>query len=67
MERGDVDISRIQYLGKIRQLRDAGCNIVYTDETYVHSNHTVSKTWQDGDIGVNVPFSKGKICIEKYS
>ena len=63
MERGDVVISRIRYLRKIPQLREAGCNIVYTDETYVHSNHTVSKTWQDGDIGANIPFSKGKICM----
>ena len=60
MERCDVVLSRIRYLRKIRQLRGAGCNIVYTDETYVHSNHTVSKTWQDGDVGANVPFSKGK-------
>ena len=60
MERGDVVLSRIRYLRKIRQLREAGCNIVYTDETYVHSNHTVSKTWQNGDVGANVPFSKGK-------
>ena len=44
MERGDVVLSRIQYLRKFRQLREAGCNIVYTDEFYVHSNHTVSKT-----------------------
>ena len=65
MERCEVVISRIQYLRKIRQLREAGCNIVYmyTDETYVHSSHTVSKTWQDGDIGANVPSSKGKICM----
>ena len=60
MERGDVVLSRIRYLRKIRQLREAGCTIVYRDETYVHSNHTVSKTWQDGDIGASVPFSKGK-------
>ena len=57
MERGDVVLSRIQYLQKIRQLPEAGCNIVYTDETYVHSNHTVSNTWQGGDIGANFPFS----------
>ena len=56
MERGDVVLSRILYLRKIRQLREAGCNIVTTDETNVHSNHTVSKTWQDGDVGANVPF-----------
>ena len=67
MERVDVVISRIRYLRKIRQLREAGCNIVYTDETYVHSNHTVSKTWQDGDIGANVPFSKGKICMNNLN
>ena len=69
MERGDVVLSRIQYLRKIRQLQEAGCNIVYTDETYVHSNHTVSKTWQDGDIGANVPFSRVKMrlsCVFVY-
>ena len=58
MERGDVVLSRIQFQRKICQLREAGCNIVYTDETYVHSNHT--ETWQDGDVGANVPFSRGR-------
>ena len=67
VERGDVVISRIQYLRKIRQLREAGRNIVFTDETYVHSNRTVSTTWQDGDIGAYVPFSKGKICMNNYN
>ena len=60
MERGDVVLSRIRFLRKIRQLREARCNIVYTDETYVRSNHTVSETWQDGDVGANVPISRGR-------
>lgn len=60
MERWDIVFHRIQYLRKIKQLREDGCNIVYTDETYVHSSHSVAKCWQHADTGLNIPFSKGK-------
>ena len=31
---------------------------MYTDETYVHTSHTVPKTWQSDDSSIKVPFSK---------
>lgn len=63
MERSDVVISRMNYLRKVKMLRETGYSIVYTDETYVHTNHAVNKCWQDGEIGLNVPFSKGNTYI----
>ena len=59
MERPDVVALRIQFLRNIKKLRDAGYTIVYTDETYVHSSHSVAKAWQPEGTGLNVPFSKG--------
>ena len=52
---------RIPYLRTISQYRRAGREIVYMDETYIHSSHGVSKGWQyaDGEIGHNVPYNKG--------
>lgn len=60
MEREDVVLSRIYYLRRIKELRDAGHTIIYTDETFVHSNHAVPKCWQDASVGLKIPFSKGK-------
>ena len=59
MERPDVVALRIQFLRNIKKLRDAVYTIVYTDETYVHSSHSVAKAWQPEGTGLNVPFSKG--------
>ncbi|MCU7801183.1 MAG: transposase [gamma proteobacterium symbiont of Lucinoma myriamae] len=65
MERSDVVALRIRYLRTISQYRQAGREIVYMDETYIHSNHGVSKCWQsaDGSKGRFVPFSKGERLI----
>ena len=59
MERQDVVLSRIIYLRMVRELREAGYTIVYTDETYVHTSHAVPKCWQDSTTGLKIPFSKG--------
>jgi len=58
-KREDIQRQRITYLRTIRQYRQAGCYVVYTDETYVHSNHSVAKCWQNHDTGLKIPFSKG--------
>ena len=34
MERQDVVLSRIRYLRKVRELREAGYTVVYTKETF---------------------------------
>ena len=42
MERSDVVAQRISYLRNIKRLREAGYTIIYTEETCVHSSHSVS-------------------------
>ena len=58
MERQDVVLSRIRYLCMVRELREAGYTVVYTDETYVYTSHAVPKCWQDSTTGLKIPFSK---------
>ena len=31
----------------VKELREAGYRVVYTDETYVHTTQAVPKCWQD--------------------
>ena len=47
IERQDVVLSRIRYLLMVRELREAGHAVVYTDETYVHTSQAVPKCWRD--------------------
>ena len=61
MERQDVVLSRIRYLRRVRELRETGYTVTYTDETYVHNSHAVPKCWQDGTTGLKLPFSKGNL------
>ena len=63
MERQDVVLSRIRYLRMVRELREAGYTVAYTDETYVHTSHAVTKCWQDSTTGLKIPFSKGNFRI----
>ena len=65
MERQYVVLSRIRYLRMARELREAGCTVVYTDETYVHVSDNVPKCWQDSTTGLKIPFSKGDLRIVK--
>ena len=51
MERQYVILSMIRYLRMVRKLREAGYTVVYTDEPYVHTSHTVPKCWQDSTTG----------------
>ena len=59
MGRQDVVLSRIRYLCRDRELREAG----YTNETYVHTSYAVPKCWQDSTTGLKIPFSKGILRI----
>ena len=63
MERQDVVLSRIRYLRRVRELRETGYTVAYTDETYVHTSHVVPKCWQDSTTGLKIPFSKGILRI----
>ena len=57
MERQGVVLSRIRYLHRFRELREAGYTVAYTDETYVHTGHIVPKCWQNSTTGLKIPFS----------
>ena len=59
MEKHDVVAHRIQVLRHVKKLRDAGYTIVYIDETYIHSLHSVTKALQSKNTGLNQPLSKG--------
>ena len=63
IENLNIRQKRIEYLNTIKQFREQKRNIVYTDETYILSSHTVSKTWTDGSIGQTTPISKGDRLI----
>ena len=56
MARQGVVLSRIRYLRTVRELREAGYKVVYTDETYVHTSHAVPKCRQDSTTGLKIPF-----------
>lgn len=46
------------------QYRAEGRNIVYTDETYIHSSHTQKHRWSDqSGKELKKPISKGKRLI----
>ena len=59
MERTDIVNRQITYLRSIFRYRKAGRDIVYVDETYVHSSHHATKCWKSNDVGLNVPIGKG--------
>ena len=63
MERQDVVLNRIRYLRLVRELRETGYTVAYTDETNVHTSHVVPKCWQDSTTGQKIPFSKGNLRI----
>ena len=63
MERPDVVLSRIRYLRRVRELREAGYTVAYTDETYVHTSHAVPKCCQYSTTGLKIPCSTGKLRI----
>ena len=59
MERTDIVNRRITYLRSVFRYRKTGRDIVYVDETYVHSSHHATKCWKSDDVGLNVPIGKG--------
>ena len=63
MERTDIVAARIQFLRNIKKYRENGRLIIYTDETFVHSTHTVSKLWQSSKVSLQAPFCRGERLI----
>lgn len=48
IEASNIHLQRIEYLSKIKNYRQEGRPIVYTDESYVDSSHSTPKAWTDG-------------------
>lgn len=64
MEKHEIRLKRITYLSEIKKLRAEGRNIVYMDESYVHTSHTKGKYWVDKNKqGVKKPIAKGERII----
>lgn len=64
MEKYEVRLKRIKYLEEIKKLRDSGRNIVFMDESYIHTSHTKNKCWTDKNKkGVKHQISKGQRLI----
>ena len=67
MERTNIVAARIQFLRNIKKYRENGRPIIYTDETFVHSTHTVSKSWQSSKVSLQAPFCRGKRLIDLHA
>lgn len=64
MEKHDIRVKRIHYLKELIKYRNEKRPIIYTDETYIHSSHTVEKGWYDDTLkGLKKPMSKGQRLI----
>lgn len=65
IEKHEVKSLRTLYLTTLQQYRQDNRPIIYTDETYIHSTHTVPKNWHDESTseGFFAPVSKGQRLI----
>ncbi|XP_054276557.1 uncharacterized protein LOC128995564 [Macrosteles quadrilineatus] len=64
IEREDIRNKRINFIRQMRQFRREGRPIVYTDETYVVTNHVTPSSWQDStNGGLHVPVGNGDRLI----
>jgi hypothetical protein len=64
MEKPDIRAKRTSFLRQIKKYRGEGRNIVYNDESYLHSSHTSPYGWYDrGDNCLKAPIGKGQRLI----
>ncbi|CAK1591467.1 unnamed protein product, partial [Parnassius mnemosyne] len=64
IEQSNIRLQRIEYLHSITKYRSEGRPIIYTDESYVDSSHSMSKAWGDGSqMGVKKKISKGQKVV----
>ncbi|KAG8234269.1 hypothetical protein J437_LFUL006514, partial [Ladona fulva] len=63
-ERLDIRLKRIEFLRSINRFREEGHQIIYTNETYIHSSHTTPFQWKSNDKeGIKAPVLKGHRLI----
>jgi transposase len=64
IEKDDVRLKRVKFLAAIKKYRSQERDIVYMDETYIHTSHLTAKSWVDSsEIGVKQLISKGQRLI----
>jgi hypothetical protein len=64
VERHDFRSLSVKYLRAIKAYREEGRQVVYTDETCIHSSHTTPHEWDDWSVaGLKAPISKGRLII----
>lgn len=65
VEQHHIQQRRFEFLQKIAKFRAENRPIVYMDESYIHSTHTVNKGWSTKEKSANppVPVSKGSRII----
>lgn len=64
IEKDDVRLKRVKFLAAIKKYRLQGREIVYMDETYIHTSHLAGKSWADSsENGVKQLISKGQRLI----
>ncbi|XP_068897191.1 uncharacterized protein [Tenebrio molitor] len=64
VEKFDIKAKRVEYLRRIKRYREEGWNIIYCDETYLHSSHTSPLAWDDGSNRcLKAPVGKGSRLI----
>lgn len=67
MERSDIVCARLQFLRKLKSLKDSADvrPRIYLDETWVNQNHSRKRVWvdEDGNGGLNTKIGKGSRLI----
>lgn len=58
VEKHDVQFLHYKYLKLLKKYREEGRNIVYTDESYIHTTHVQNKSWgtQQGTVAKKKKF-----------
>lgn len=64
MERRDIALSRCEFLRQAKKIENWS-NVVFTDETWLNANHSISKGWTDDTAASTsaVPMGKGERLI----
>lgn len=63
IEKNNIQELQIQYLKAIQRYRKERRLIIYMDESYIHSSHTIKKSWSDDSTGLHQPISTGERLI----
>jgi transposase len=64
IEKTEIRAKRVEFLRKLKKYKNEGRNVVYSDETYLHSSHTVANCWSDGTNNcLKSPIGKGERLI----